>query len=156
MAVERIQPRRAREAVNPLIVAWAAGFFDGEGCVYAGEGVQKGGYRRFTFTVSAGQVVRDPLEVLEEHWGGTIHPIQSRGYGSRPQWLWMVRGQAAARFLEDVLPFLRVKATVARAALPGLLNTHRHGVNLSPDEIAMRRAAVSEVRSLNRPRKEVA
>ncbi len=135
---------------NLQFVAWAAGFFDGEGCVYGGEGLQKGGYRRFTFSVTVSQTRPEPLEALRRAWGGAIHTSAPRNPRHQPQWHWGIRGAAAGRFLSDILPYLRVKEDVARAAIPCLANVHKHGMRFTEAELLGRRAAIAVIQTANR------
>lgn len=132
-----------------VVIAWAAGFFDGEGCVFGYEDVQ-GGYRRFTFGVAVAQTTPEPLERLAMHWGGNVRSRPAPSERQKPQWRWEIRGAKAAAFLEDVLPYLVVKHEAALAGMPVMFRTHRHGIAFSTDEVAERRAAVARLRELNR------
>jgi len=141
---------RTRPRPSGLTVAWAAGFFDGEGCIYGYEGVQNGGYRRFTFGVTVAQVVPEPLEELRAGWGGKIRAKAAGQAHHSDQWIWSIRGSDAGWFLEDVLPHLRVKYAGARAAIPCLLNVHRHGVGFTEAEVLSLRTAISVIHRGNR------
>lgn len=144
-----------RVTPSPELVAWAAGFFDGEGCVYGYEDVQRG-YRRFTFGVQVAQVKRAPLELLEANWGGSIRSHKKQLPQHQDQWVWAIRGRAAAEFLTDLLPHLQVKDDAVRAAIPCLGRVHRPGDAYTDEEVLGRRAAVAILKSLNRRGKEVA
>lgn len=139
-----------------LFVAWAAGFFDGEGCVFAGHDRSRDGYHIWRFFLVVSQVDPRPLTALQARWGGTIQFKKSANPRHRDQWTWRISGQPASVFLAEILPLLRVKAEVASAALPVMFRTHRHGVRFSPAEIAERQAALDFIRSSNRrgPREE--
>ena len=78
-------------------LAWAAGFFDGEGCIT---------YRVNTnsLSVRAAQKVRNPLVLLQGWFGGTI--VMDKGVEIES---WIATGPTALRFLELVGPFLRRK-----------------------------------------------
>lgn len=134
---------------DPSIVPWAAGFFDGEGCVYAAEGINRG-YRRFVFLVTVSQATRAPLDVLMNRWGGSVRFQKRTKAWHRDQWMWNIRGEEAATFLGDVLPHLRVKSDVARAVLPVIFRTHQKGVRYRDEEIVAMRAAISTIRGANR------
>jgi hypothetical protein len=158
LALDRYRAARARQIPSehlprPLpkpsgfVIAWAAGFFDGEGCVFGYEDIQRG-YRRFSFGVVVSQVVRDPLEELMRAWGGTIHVKPAVGR-ARSQFSWGIRGRAAAHFLSDIAPYLRVKRPAAEAAIPVLFNVHSKGVAYSDAELLLRRGAVAALHDLN-------
>lgn len=142
---------RPRSHARPsgFTIAWAAGFFDGEGCVFGYEGIQRG-YRRFMFGVTVSQVDLAPLEYLQRHWGGSLSSKASRQPGHRDQWRWGIRGRDAGHFLSDILPYLRVKQRVARAAAPLLLATHGHGIPYSTAEIERAREVIAVLHNENR------
>ena len=133
-----------------VVIAWAAGFFDGEGCVFGYEGEQPGGYRRFTFGIALAQTTPEPLERLAAHWGGKVRPKAAPSPRHKDQWTWGIRGADAAAFLEDVLPYLVVKHAAALAGMPVMFRTHRQGIPYSLEEVEERRAAVARLRVLNR------
>ena len=96
-----------------ITAEYAAGFFDGEGCVNCSS-TKKGS--PFIRTL----VVNTNLEVLEkfkEVWGGDI----SKNYRSKENWkqayTWRLSHTAAGYFLSDILPFLIVKNKQATLAL---------------------------------------
>lgn len=142
------------ETPDVALVAWAAGFFDGEGCVFGYEDIQRG-YRRFTFGIQVAQVKREPLDLLCETWGGSVRAQKKQRAEHQDQWAWGIRGEAGANFLSDLLPHLRVKHEAAQVAIPCLFRTHQHGVPFTDEEIVGRRAAISILKSLNRRGKAV-
>jgi hypothetical protein len=131
------------------VIAWAAGFFDGEGCVSGYEGLYHG-YRRWQFALIVAQVVPGPLDELQRVWGGSISAKVPSNPRHSPQWRWLISGREAAEFLEDVLPYLRVKRKAAEAAMPVMFRTHSHGIPYSDAEVMTRREAVVTLQRLNR------
>jgi hypothetical protein len=92
------------------LVAWAAGFLDGEGSI--GIYMNSGSYR---LMVSAGQKNNvEPLERLLALFGGTI---QNNDYGSYATHYWMISSRQAGSALKEMLPFLVVKREQAELAL---------------------------------------
>lgn len=81
-----------------LRLAYLAGFFDGEGCVYPRNGLQ----------VSASQVDRRPLDMLQALFGGTIK-TPALVEGRRQMYYWVRYGKPAAVALRALLPWLVVK-----------------------------------------------
>lgn len=96
-----------------LRVAWAAGFFDGEGHVQITRGYLKradwGPY--YHMLISATQLREEPLRELVALFGGTIC-LESRGL-----YIWTCTTRNAAAALERMLPYLRVKREQALVAL---------------------------------------
>lgn len=85
-------------------LAWAAGFFDGEGCIMPN-------YKRRGKTllrVTVGQTVLEPLEVLKQEFGGWLE-IDARKPPNQTYYRWVICGPSANRFLNSIQPFLRVK-----------------------------------------------
>lgn len=130
------------------VIAWAAGFFDGEGCIFGYEGTAKG-WRRFTFGLTTSQAVREPLDLLLAHWGGAISFFVRRQVHHKDQWRWQIRGADAAVFLSDILPHLRVKRRAAEAAIPCLFRVHRHWQPFAAAEVEQRRQAIAILRDGN-------
>ena len=92
---------------------YAAGFFDGEGCVNCSSNKSGSPFVRI-LVVNTNLTV---LEKFQETWGGDIN----KNYKSKEHWkqayTWRLSHAAAAKFLEDIYPFLIVKETQARLAL---------------------------------------
>jgi hypothetical protein len=88
-------------------VIWAAGFFDGEGSVGMSN-LAKSGNR--SLLLSVGQLVREPLDVLVDLYGGSIHLDTGQ---DKPIYRWRVGADKAANAIEEMLPYLRVKGEQA-------------------------------------------
>lgn len=132
-------------------VIWAAGFFDGEGCVSGSFGMNYQNDRRaLALKVAIAQTVAAPLEIFQRLWGGTVRTKQSGNPRHKQQWMWCLSGTTAIPFLEDVLPYLRVKREVAELGL-ALLRTIRPRGNyaVSDELMAYRIPIVEEMRRLN-------
>lgn len=129
----------ARQAPQERDCLYAAGFFDGEGCVSLGlydNGAKKG--KR----VVRGQLVLantnlSVLEWLRDNWGGRIYRKRDT-IERRPQWQWFLGEKHMGAFLDDVLPFLKVKAPAAANAQAFLrLKLQRRKFSrVSPEETA--------------------
>lgn len=85
---------------DELRYAWAAGFLDGEGCFRV--------YGRKP-SIRAGQVVREPLDVLATLFGGAVYEARKTCTG-KVIYVWHVAGGTAARRVIPLLmPYLIVK-----------------------------------------------
>lgn len=97
------------------MLAYFAGFFDGEGCVriskrrngYSGYGFQ------FLLTVNIHNTNPLPLKQLSAVYGGTVyfHPAAKSNY--KPCYGWNRVGRDAYKFLKDIFPWLLIKREVA-------------------------------------------
>jgi len=127
--------------MRELNIAWAAGFFDGEGTVHLAPHLWRGQTLRYPRTVYrhvrvvAAQKTREPLERLKELFGGQIH----RDYNA---WKWAATGYAAKLALECMLPHLTVKRARADAALRWMRTLRHNGQPLSEEQVAERFACL--------------
>lgn len=99
-----------------LELAWAAGFFDGEGCIYLRNDKRDS---RWQLLLGLAQVDKAPLEDFQRIVGGVGYITKShRGKGNqRSCWTWQAASKNAGDVVELLLPFLRVKQSQAVAAL---------------------------------------
>lgn len=94
-------------------VIWAAGFFDGEGCVRITR-QEKYGKTYHWMDVSVFQAEQTSIELLMELFGGSISDHHSkRDIG----WWWRAHGPTADAALREMLPYLRVKRRQAEIAI---------------------------------------
>ncbi len=115
----RVSIERGGRNFDESKLSYASGFFDGEGCIAIGFYWRNknnwGGGKAGHLTVSASQVVTEPLELLRSLWGGNIGSSQRKG--TTTIHTWKLSGRDASRALEDMLPFLLVKKKEAVAAI---------------------------------------
>lgn len=131
-------------------VAWAAGFFDGEGSV--------GTPTRRHINISISQVDPRPLAIVKELFGGKIFFHDSAGVrrnGDRwkPQWRYHLSGYQASVALREMLPYLIVKRDSAELAIEmaRTMRPTRKGrpSKLSAEETARREDLAGKIRYLN-------
>jgi len=100
------------------LTIWAAGFFDGEGCISIGKAYSqpraKKHYVAYQLAVIIAQRDRRPMDALCSLFGGHIHPVAIHG---SVYWYFRRHGSKAVRFLEAVRPFLQLKKDQAELAL---------------------------------------
>jgi hypothetical protein len=94
--------------------AWAAGFFDGEGCVSIHRRVRRNSVS-FIMTAQVTQNDRRPLDALAEIFGGTVSRPRKEGVDRCHRW--RVHSRQAERFLLAILPYLLVKRAPTELAL---------------------------------------
>jgi hypothetical protein len=107
---------------DDLFLAWAAGFFDGEGCVLvemSKEKACKHGYRTSLHTTVT-QTSVPCLQLFLERFGGSIVTTENKTPSGRRwavQYRWSVRNEKALLFLQAIEPFVVVKKEQVQAAL---------------------------------------
>jgi LAGLIDADG endonuclease len=98
-------------------LAYLAGFFDGEGCVYILQQRRAGPPAQFSLEISFTGSDVVPLELAQVCFGGQISRSQDPRLDRKPVHRLRVRSKQAAAALEAMLPYLLVKATRARIAV---------------------------------------
>lgn len=148
--------------VTQLDYAWAAGFFDGEGCVSLSDCTKRnsprGPARHITMKILICQKDRRPLDKFKGLFGGEIKPFVRGGKNARGGqslvWEIVLRATLAANALKLMLPYLTLKGDVARVALELQARIDSYprkgrGCPLSEQEIAIRRELLAKALWLN-------
>ena len=100
------------------MLAWAAGFFDGEGCVSV-----KGGC---SLLVAVNQLSRAPLDRMADILGGKVYGPYDMPH-DRPRFLWAISsGPMAKEALGLIYPFLTFKRPQVELALSFPLGRNGH------------------------------
>lgn len=104
-------------------VAWAAGFFDGEGYVTIQHGytLHKNGkrYYRHTLRIGINHVAIEPLLEMQRLFGGKINkqnPNSVQG-NRKPRHQWLLNCSNAAEALKRMMPYFRNKQQAAEIGL---------------------------------------
>lgn len=143
----RLTEIRAKiERASPSDLAYAAGLFDGEGCVAI--------YQRknqSTFFIDIANTDRRPLRWLVDTFGGRI----CRGHGSdrpgrRQCFKWYLMNSQAAIFLAAIRQFTKIKSEQIDLAQEFALTKGTRGVALSPEILALRHSLANQVSALKR------
>lgn len=108
-----------RKGPSSRDLLYAAGFFDGEGCIVLHIKREKDGYWHTVFCTNVSNINRGVLEWLRCTFGGNIYAdnIKQKKLGKRTCWSWRLVGTGAERLLRYLLPYLRVKRRQAEIAL---------------------------------------
>jgi hypothetical protein len=85
--------------------SYAAGFFDGEGCVNIFSG--KSGY--LSVQVIIGNTRRRVLEILMEKYGGGIYAHKMHSKNHRQAYQWRLCGEIAIEFVNKIRPYSVIK-----------------------------------------------
>jgi hypothetical protein len=92
---------------------WAAGFFDGEGCVCIQKRL-RGNFLEHFLSVQVGQSTRLCLDELAARFGGGVTSYSKTG---GKFWRWRLHGTKAERFLKTIQPHSLVKRREIDAAI---------------------------------------
>ena len=129
--------------------AYAAGFFDGEGTVTIRTELRKT-CKTHVLQIAIGITDRAPLEWMSERFGGNIRgPVIRASERHKPIYFWQLSAAKAGTFLEEVRPYLLLKAKQADIALELRRIKGSQGVRPSDEQIAARDALKEALTVLN-------
>jgi hypothetical protein len=145
--------------VSELEKAYLAGIVDGEGCIGAARvGSRKGRVPTAMFTVFISMTDRQPPDMACALYGGHVRLVQDKRGDTvrKAMYCWQAYGDIGARFLVDILPYLRIKGPQAAAYLEarktftgGPRKGHQGSVSATSQDLEMRFACVRRIQSLN-------
>ncbi len=82
--------------------AWLAGYFDGDGCIYA-QANRHGGTASVKVSIDSNTDETDGIELVQKAFGGVI---ETRGHGKNIRWTLRLDAAKAIRFLSYIAPHL--------------------------------------------------
>jgi hypothetical protein len=116
-------------------VKWAAGFFDGEGCIIIIAKPNVANPTHYSLHIEVSQKSRKPLEIYQKLWRGNITGPRSDG-----TYMWQCNARLASTALAEMLPHLRYKTAQAEVAMEfqscrrsGQLTPIKRALKLSED-----------------------
>jgi hypothetical protein len=119
--VERVTVDPFGPEITREDVIYAAGFFDGEGCVNISKAVAQSKEPRYHFQIVLTNTDMAILKWYQDRWGGKIYKQRSDRSilidNPRGCFKLMWSGWAASEVLAQWVPFLKVKQRVAQNAL---------------------------------------
>lgn len=142
--------------------AYAAGLFDGEGCVqlYMRVSTMRSGRKNNALrtALSVSNTDLRPLYWLQERYGGRLsidprHTQKSDNHKRRPVARWIVFSDEADVFAQDIYPFVIIKREQLSIWMEARKIMYRRGYmpnGLSADEVDTRRDLVAQVKALKR------
>ena len=125
------------DSKRDTMLAYAAGLFDGEGCII----IQRTQGNTFSLHVRVTTTDLVIAKWLNEKFGGClgIQPANKHVKNCRPCWYWNIQSKAASLFLVRIAPFLVIKKAQADLAIEFQSRIGVRGVNrLTPEEITTR------------------
>lgn len=136
-------------------LAWAAGLFDGEGCVNAhwSPPSQEGSFgRSVALDVQVVMTDERPIQRLAALFGGRVRTYKASSSDGRPlrmRFAWYRHGRHAVAFLVAVLPYLIVKREVAEIGIELGRGHHGDPSTRSYPRMRRRRVLAWAIRFLN-------
>lgn len=132
--------------------AYLAGLVDGEGHITLTKSSQRNGSIRYTLTVGVTNTHRATLEAIAAEWNGNLTEQRHRTDRGRPILSVVWGAQKAARVLEAIQPYMRIKSEQCRVALEFMAtaNPPEHRSRSVTDEVRARRHELkAELQRLN-------
>lgn len=92
--------------IPEAIRGYAAGYVDGDGCIYLGKTNQKPkNITVYEYSVQIVSVKREPLDRFQIIWGGFVREKPSR-IRHKDAYCWTIKGRIAAYFIQDIQVFI--------------------------------------------------
>ncbi len=90
------------------LCAWAAGLFEGEGCIYLKHSDPDDTHKtaRLDAIVTMTNTEHVFLERLQNTWGGSIRACKATPRNRKQLYKWDLYSSAMERFLRDVMPYM--------------------------------------------------
>ena len=130
--------------INKII--WAAGFFDGEGCILIRKVHPS---NRYAVRITVSQVNPTPIKVLHDLFGGHVSYQVPKNQNWNAQWKWEQDSKACVATLEKLRSYLIVKQDVADLAIQ-FQALKRKGIKTTPELLSLEQEFKQKISSLNR------
>lgn len=101
---------------EPLILSYLAGMIDADGYISI-QRSQHGKFQYFGPKLGIAGTRREPHDLASSLWGGKVSIYYPENPQHLPQYQWSRQGLVAARAIEEILPYLRIKTDQALSAL---------------------------------------
>ena len=92
--------------MNKILIAYTAGYLDGDGCFYVGKSIQKPKMITiYEYSIQIVSVKKPVLDIFMSNFGGFVR-IKPEKERHRPAYCWTIKGPPAVNAASKVLPFL--------------------------------------------------
>lgn len=129
--------------MNNEDIIWAAGFFDGEGCI-----ILRKIKNSYAVRITVSQVNPAPITKLHQLFGGHISQQQSKNKKWKQQYKWEQDARSAIETLKLIRPYLICKQNVADLAFEFQL-LKRKGRKLTEQDISLEQDFKKKISFLN-------
>jgi len=134
-------------------LAWAAGFFEGEGCIQISKSIRR--LKRATPHYSLGVEVSNtnpiPVAKFQQLFGGSVNERKGNSFRNRATiYRWNLSCGKASQFLRAILPYLTFKAEQAKLGIAFQETTAhtRRGIIIEAELVAYRESLRLQLREL--------
>jgi len=127
-------------------IEYAAGFFDGEGCVNCSTNKSGSPFIR-TLVVNTNTEI---LEMFKQRWGGDINANYKPKAHWKQAYTWRLSHNAAGVFLQDIQPFLVIKAKQCELALEFIAMRPSKGYKWTDDKIVDATEIINQIKLANK------
>lgn len=137
--------------------AYAAGLFDGEGCMRINHRIRKSNpksktvYHEYSELVTISQRDGRMIDWLKENYGGNCYLVSRKDndrFSSEPIYMWIATNSQARNFMQKILPYLIYKKDQVAEALKLRINERR--IRQEPKELIFREEIMAEVKRLKK------
>lgn len=143
--------------MNELDLSYAAGLFDGEGCIMISRSRARGNdSTKYMLYVTVANTDVEIMSWMFQMFGGALKAariVDGQRFGRKPCYHWRLASSKAERFLLTLTPFLRIKRKQAELALEfrRSLCVRKNGPHgqMVDDEIYRRRGFWARMKALN-------
>jgi hypothetical protein len=90
--------------LTKIELSWAAGLFEGEGCVTIAVRNRDDTFRILCTVSSTDSEI---IDFFCDRWKGWRQPVYGERPGRKPAWTWTVSGPGAEAFIRDIMPWIR-------------------------------------------------
>lgn len=137
--------------MRDIDLAWAAGFFDGEGYISIVARNTKVGdklYKHQYIRLGINHVDPRPLQKYQQLFGGILTCAQSQG-NRHIRWQWKLTCNQAKEFILKIRPYLINKDIVADIALQFLETIGNTGQRISAENTQLRNDCAARLKLVN-------
>lgn len=119
-------------------LAWCAGIMDGEGSIFVMKQKRKDRERDVNYILRVSVQSTDPymtkelLNLFPDGAEFNVHRDKHNNYSDTLKW--QLSGKKAARFLKEILPFMRVKMEQAKLAIEFQETTKKHWKHMTAED----------------------
>lgn len=136
-------------------LSYAAGLFDGEGCIHIAKRFTRKGRLRYNLLFNmANNKSPSVLEFMKKLFGGSNIQTVFKKKGN-PHWIWFISGYKAEEMLLKLKPYLMIKKEECKLALEfQSLNTNHDGrrFKASNEILKKNEEMYKKMRELKKPR----
>ena len=111
-------PKASKIIDDKTVLAYAAGFLDGEGCIEIRPRDQSSRKKgQFYLRITIAGIHEPTIRWIKDTFGGHVNYRPSQNKKWKPVWAWVASSHEAKIFLEQLLPYIKIKKPQALLAI---------------------------------------